>query len=144
MLQNARVAAVTVSELVRENQQGEGGVKLPAPLPPIQIGVNQYFPVFSIFHNLSKYWIVHQLEEIFRKIIFALVLNFVFKLIYGFSQISLLNSITRCTYCSTNPRFNVYLKYLICTTYFLLLYKSHTSFLHLSIFQVRTVDRFDI
>ena len=29
MLQNARVTAFTVSELLRENQQGELGVKLP-------------------------------------------------------------------------------------------------------------------
>ena len=36
MLQNARLTAFTVSELVRENQLGEG-VKLP---PPPQIRVN--------------------------------------------------------------------------------------------------------
>ena len=36
MLQNARVTAFTFSELLRENQQGEGG-----GLPPTQIRVNQ-------------------------------------------------------------------------------------------------------
>ena len=34
MLQNARVTAFTVTELLRENQQGGGGVKLPYPHPP--------------------------------------------------------------------------------------------------------------
>ena len=34
MLQNARVTAFTVSELLRENQQGGGRVKL-SPLPPL-------------------------------------------------------------------------------------------------------------
>ena len=36
MLQNSRVTAFTVSDLLRENQQdgGEGGVKLPPPPPP--------------------------------------------------------------------------------------------------------------
>ena len=38
MLQNASVAAFTVSELLRENQQVEGGgVKLPPPPPPTTI-----------------------------------------------------------------------------------------------------------
>ena len=42
MLQNARVTALTVSELLRENQHGgwvgwSGGVKL----PPTQIGVKK-------------------------------------------------------------------------------------------------------
>ena len=32
MLQNARVTTFTVSELLRENQQG-GGIKLPSPPP---------------------------------------------------------------------------------------------------------------
>ena len=36
MLQDARVAAFTVSELFRENQQGGGEIKLP---PPTQIRV---------------------------------------------------------------------------------------------------------
>ena len=31
MLQNARVTAFTISELLRENQQGGEGVKLPSP-----------------------------------------------------------------------------------------------------------------
>ena len=34
MLQNARVTAFTVTELLRGNQQGGGGVKLPYPHPP--------------------------------------------------------------------------------------------------------------
>ena len=34
ILQNARVTAFTVTELLRENQQGGGGVKLPYPHPP--------------------------------------------------------------------------------------------------------------
>ena len=33
MLQNARVTAFTVSELLKENQQGGGSVKLPPPPP---------------------------------------------------------------------------------------------------------------
>ena len=37
MLQNARVTAFTVSELLRENQQGGGGVEL---LPPHPDGVS--------------------------------------------------------------------------------------------------------
>ena len=38
MLHNARVTAFTVSELLRENQQGQG--KIPPPNPPSQIRLN--------------------------------------------------------------------------------------------------------
>ena len=37
MLQNARVTAFTVSELLKENQQGGGSVKLPPPLLQIRV-----------------------------------------------------------------------------------------------------------
>ena len=45
MLQNARVTVFTVSELLRENQQG-GGVKL----PPSSLGLNEFdlFPPHSM------------------------------------------------------------------------------------------------
>ena len=48
MLQNARITAFTVFELLKENQQGEGGVKL---LPPIQIRIINIFDHFwRAFH----------------------------------------------------------------------------------------------
>ena len=40
MLQNARVTAFTVTELLRENQQGGGGGKITLP-PPTQIRVKE-------------------------------------------------------------------------------------------------------
>ena len=43
MLQNARITAFTVFELLKENQQGKGGVKL---LPPIQIRIINIFDHF--------------------------------------------------------------------------------------------------
>ena len=40
MLQNARVTAFMVSELLRENQQeGGGGVKLPPPRLELKLGI---------------------------------------------------------------------------------------------------------
>ena len=36
-LQNARITAFTVSELLRKNQQGGGGDKITTPLPPTEI-----------------------------------------------------------------------------------------------------------
>ena len=39
MLQNSRVAAFTISELLRENQQGGGG-KI-APYPPPRLGLKE-------------------------------------------------------------------------------------------------------
>ena len=44
MLQNVRVLALTVSELLRENQQGGGGRggKINPPPPPTKIRVKYY------------------------------------------------------------------------------------------------------
>ena len=63
MLQNARVAAFTVSGLLREKQQGRAG-KVTHPPPSIQIGVymfSAFFPfisaLFSILELLAaEYW----------------------------------------------------------------------------------------
>ena len=53
MLQNTRVTAFTVSELLSKNQQGWGlvGVKLPAP--PTQIRVNTLTNVPTSLNNLK-------------------------------------------------------------------------------------------
>ena len=53
MLQNARVTAFIISELLRENQQGGwgGGVKSPPP-PPTQIRVKTY--ACNFFTKLQK------------------------------------------------------------------------------------------
>ena len=51
MLQNARVTAFIVSELLRENQQGgEGEVKLPLPPSPPILGLTQKNASTYMFH----------------------------------------------------------------------------------------------
>ena len=54
MLQNSRVTAFTVSDLLRENQQdgGEGGVKLPPPPPPTRLGLKALFVHKIVFFLL--------------------------------------------------------------------------------------------
>ena len=67
MLQNSRVIAFTVSELLRENQQdggrgGWGGVKLslPPPPPPPRLGLKALFVhkivflFFDFFRHIEK------------------------------------------------------------------------------------------
>ena len=61
MLQNARVPALTVSELLRENYQGEGGgVKLPA-LTQIRVKSMCSFCYFHIylFKKVSLVFVSH-------------------------------------------------------------------------------------
>ena len=54
MLQNARVTAFTVSELLKENQQGGGSVKLPPPPRSSRLGLKMmkndfYFILKALF-----------------------------------------------------------------------------------------------
>ena len=63
MLQNAKVTAFTVFELLRENQQGEG-VKLP---PPTQIRVKQ-IKFDNVIIQLLKYWYLHYINYIVKLI----------------------------------------------------------------------------
>ena len=51
MLQNVRVTAFTVSELLRENQQG-GGIKLPPPPHTTRPDLGWYFH-FGIYFLLE-------------------------------------------------------------------------------------------
>ena len=56
MLQNARVIAFTVSELLRENQQG---VKLPPPLHPPRLGLRDIQRSMSmLLHTRFYIWLI--------------------------------------------------------------------------------------
>ena len=57
MLQNARVTAFTVSELLRENQLG-GKVTPPTPLTPtrIRVKLSYFFFVFFVFYFIYLWW----------------------------------------------------------------------------------------
>ena len=58
ILQNARVTAFTVSELLRESQKGGGG-KITPPAPP-RLGLTK-----KIYHHISKFhfWKLQQSKE---------------------------------------------------------------------------------
>ena len=64
VLQNARVTAFTVSELLRENQHGGGRVKLP-PSPHTQIRVK----VFSILHLFLVFLLLALNRQLFAGIV---------------------------------------------------------------------------
>ena len=49
---------------------------------------------------------IHQLKQIFFKIIFAFLFRSVFISIYGFNQSFLLNLMILCTFSNTNQWFN--------------------------------------
>ena len=50
MLQNARITAFTISELLRVNQQWGRGVKSPPPLPRLGLKL----PNFKQFQNIMR------------------------------------------------------------------------------------------
>ena len=53
MLQNARVTDFTISELLREYQQGAGGGKI-TPLPPKKLGLSSW-PTTGLVLKLINY-----------------------------------------------------------------------------------------
>ena len=57
MLQNTRVTAFTISDLLRENQQGGGGVTLPLPLTRLGLMILQIFlnTQMICMKNIDKY-----------------------------------------------------------------------------------------
>ena len=62
MLQNARVAAFTISELLRENQDG---VKLPPTILPTQIRVKSHTEWSTFLRQLSENECSEQVSENF-------------------------------------------------------------------------------
>ena len=62
MLQNARVAAFTISELLRENQDG---VKLPPTILPTQIRVKSHAEWSTFLRQLSENECSEQVSENF-------------------------------------------------------------------------------
>ena len=59
-----------------------------------------------IVHGFCKNCIIHQLKQIFLKIIFAFFVRSVFISMYGFNQSFLLNLMILCTFSNTNQWFN--------------------------------------
>ena len=59
MLQNSRIKAFTVSELLRENQQGGVGVGKITPTPTlIQIRVKLHVKVYNVYnHNFHSIFV---------------------------------------------------------------------------------------
>ena len=63
MLQNARVADFTVSELLRENQQG-------VKLPPTRLGLIQEFPGVNFEYFLDRLFSIKVKNIVFYAITF--------------------------------------------------------------------------
>ena len=95
-----------------------------------------------IFRSFSKKWIIHQLKQIFFKIIIIFFLRSVFISIYGFSQGFWLFLITLGTFFKTDSLFNACFKFLMWIPYSVLSCKLATSLLDFSIFnlQVKMVN----
>ena len=54
-MQNARVTAFTVSELLRENQQGGGGDKITPPPTQIRVKPANYTSVYDVLMIIAWY-----------------------------------------------------------------------------------------
>ena len=61
MLQNARVTAFIISELLRENQQGGRGVKLPPPR--LELKSSYFLTVYVVFCVHKQNFIAQELNN---------------------------------------------------------------------------------
>ena len=95
--------------------------------------VNLCFLTFCIIFQKPAFFI--SLKKSFLKSLFAIFLKSVlFISIYGVSQAFWLNSITLWTFFKTITWFNACFKFIMCTTYSVLSWKSETNFWTLLIF----------
>ena len=56
MLQNARLTAFTVFEILRENQQGEGNYTAPPGIPPLPPGLNHLQTINGIGYLPERFF----------------------------------------------------------------------------------------